>query len=261
MMAEDCLDSQDQILRGEKAFSLLLEILCGLHSPILGETEVFGQFKAFVDTQKTQNNPLFGEHQKWLHFVLTEVKKTRAESLTGMGSQSYGSLLRRHTRDVQSVTICGSGQLAQEVLPWLAQKTQKRVQLVCRSPQKMTHLLETHSELKISSYEQSFIHGEALVIAAPISDELILQLVRRQEGRPQAIYDLRGEDNSLAQKMQEEFPHIEVTSLHQFFAEIEETKKETTFKVQTLKESLLDKALAFVQRTELRPLGWDDLCA
>ncbi len=50
-------------------------------------------------------------------------------------------------------------------------------------------------------------------------------------------------------------------SLQQFFAEIEEMKKDTDVKIKTLKEHLLEKALAFVQRTELRPLGWDDLCA
>lgn len=261
MMTEDCLDSQDQILRGEKALTLLLEILCGLHSPILGETEVFGQFKAFVENQKTLGNSLFGEHQKWLHFIFTEVKKARAESLTGLGSQSYGSLIRRHTRDLNSVSICGSGQLALEILPWVTQKTQKQVQLICRTPEKVQHLQEAHSKLKISNYEQTYIHGEALVIAAPISDDMILQLIRRQEGRPRAIYDLRGEENSLISRVQQEFSHIEVMSLHQFFAEIEETKKETSLKVDSLKEGFLQKALAFIQRTELRPLGWDDLCA
>ena len=95
----DELTSEDQILRGEAGLSLLLEILCGLHSPIVGETEVFGQFKSFIDGRKALNDSLFADHQKWLSFVLTEVKRTRAEHLVGIGSQSYGSLLRRHTKN------------------------------------------------------------------------------------------------------------------------------------------------------------------
>jgi glutamyl-tRNA reductase len=50
-------------------------------------------------------------------------------------------------------------------------------------------------------------------------------------------------------------------TLQQFFSEIEETKKDRQTKIQQVKEYLMEKALAFTQRTELRPLGWDDICA
>src|SRR5262249_28120143 len=33
-----------------QAYGLLLEILCGLRSPMVGETEVMGQFKSFLRT-------------------------------------------------------------------------------------------------------------------------------------------------------------------------------------------------------------------
>lgn len=255
----EVFQKEDQILRGEAALSLLLEILCGLHSPIVGETEVFGQFKNFIESRKQAGDVLFGDHQKWLQFVLAEVKKTRAEHLVGIGSQSYGSLLRRYAKDVEDITICGSGHLAQEILPWLAHK--KSMQVLCRDVSKMENFAAKYENLSVNNYNDSYVHGEAMVIAAPLTDTRVLELISRQETRPRFIFDLRGEENNLAKSLAAHFPHVSLMGLHQFFAEIEENKKETDQKIQALKQSLLDKALAFMQRTELRPLGWDDLCA
>ena len=255
----DIIEPEDTVLRGEKALSLLLEILCGLHSPIIGETEVFGQFKLFVESRKQAQDPLFGDHQKWLNFVMAEVKKTRSQHLVGLGSQSYGSLLRRYTKDMDSVTICGSGHLAQEILPWLGLK--KSNEVICRDPAKMQVFAEKYNNLTVSTYNDAYIHGEALVIAAPLTDERIVELMIKQDTRPTAVYDLRGEDNRLAEIVAAQFPHVAFMGLHKFFAEIEETKKDTTTKLEALKAALLERALAFTQRTELRPLGWDDICA
>lgn len=255
----DYLEQDDQILRGEQALSLLLEILCGLHSPIVGETEVFGQFRNFVESRRQVDDILFGEHQKWLKFVMAEVKRTRAEHLVGIGSQSYGSLLRRYTKEMEHVSLCGSGHLAQEILPWLAHK--KSLQVICRDPSKLQGFSDKYNNLTVATYNDSYVHGEAMVIAAPLTDARILELMHKQETRPGAIFDLRGEDNNLASLLTAQFPQVSLLGLHQFFAEIEETKKDTHSKLLTLKEHLLEKSLAFMQRTELRPLGWDDICA
>lgn len=255
----EVLEPDDQILRGEKALSLLLEILCGLHSPIVGETEVFGQFKTFVDSRKQANDPLFSEHQKWLNFILAEVKKTRSEHLVGLGSQSYGSLLRRYTKDQDSVTICGSGQLALEILPWLAHK--KSVQIICRNPTQLQSVANKFENLTLSTYNEALVQGASMIIAAPVGDARIMELLHKKNSCPTTVYDLRGEENSLQALAGAHLPSLEVMSLSRFFGEIEETKKETQVKLQAVKAYLFEKALSFVQRTELRPLGWDDLCA
>lgn len=255
----DALKAEDQILRGEKAISFLLEILCGLHSPIVGETQVFGQFRQFVDERKKMEDALFGDHQKWLNFTMAEVKKIRTEHIVGLGSQSYGSLIRRNTKDLDSVSVAGSGQLAMEILPWLAHK--KTVQMICRDPNKLQAFSHKYDNLDLTTYNNAFIHGEALVIAAPISDERIVELLNKQDTRPKFIYDLRGEDNHLAEIVASQFPHADYMGLHKFFAEIEENKKDTTLKIEAVKRVLLERAIAFKNRTELRPLGWDDICA
>ena len=38
----------------EAAYAHLLEVVCGLHSPIVGETEVLHQFKVFADGLPTE---------------------------------------------------------------------------------------------------------------------------------------------------------------------------------------------------------------
>lgn len=256
---QDEFEHEDQILQGERALALLLEILCGLHSPIVGETEVFGQFRQFVETRKSTGDTLFADHQKWLNFIFSEVKKTRAAHLTGGGSQSYGSLVRRYTKDLNSASICGSGQLALEILPWLTEKN--TVQIVCRDPAKIQNITRKYANLAVDTYSESLIQGEALVIAAPLDDSMILELLRRQSGRPSMIYDLRGEENTLAALLEQEGSPVQYISLQKFFSEIEENKKESQQRVQKIKALLLEKAREFNHRTELRPLGWDDLCA
>lgn len=252
------LQKQDQILKGEEALSFLLEVLCGLHSPVVGETEVFGQFKLFIEARKGLQEPLFADHQKWLQFILAEVKKVRSEHLVGIGSQSYGSLLRRHTKTVETVSICGSGHLAQEILPWLAHK--RSLHLVCREPAKLQAWAEKYNNLQVSPYTAPQLFGEALIVAAPLSDSRIVDLLH-QAPEVRFVYDLRGEENSLPSLISTHFPKVQLMGLQKFFAEIEETKKDTHAKIQLVKNHLFEKALAFMQRTELRPLGWDDLCA
>lgn len=256
---QDLFASDDQILMGEQALSFLLEVLCGLHSPILGETEVFGQFKNFVELRRQQKDALFSDQQKWLQFIFTEVKKARSEFLVGIGSQSYGSLLRRYAKNFDGVTLCGSGHLVQEILPWIANK--KNVQIICRNPKKAYDLKDIKPSFRVNTFDDAYVHGEALVIAAPLEDSVVLNLLNRQDTRPKAIYDLRGEKNNLAQLINEHFPQVTYCSLSDFFGEIELAKKETIQKISELKVSLAERALAFTQRTELRPLGWEDICA
>ncbi|MGZ3818213.1 MAG: hypothetical protein ACXWRZ_16245, partial [Bdellovibrio sp.] len=240
---KEYLEKEDQVLRGEEALSLLLEILCGLHSPIVGETEVFGQFKNFVDSRKQIEDWIFCDQQKWLQFIMAEVKKTRAEHLVGLGSQSYGSLLRKYTKEIKTVSVCGSGHLAQEILPWLSQK--ESLQVLCREPAKLQSFEQKYkyNNLNITSYQTSDNQCEAIVIAAPLSDEQILQLVAKQSDNLSAIFDLRGEENNLPSLLSLQNPSVSFMGLNQFFAEMEETKKDTQMKIQTIKQSLFEKAV------------------
>src|SRR5260221_8259196 len=78
-----------------QAYRLLLEILCGLQSPMLGETQVMGQFKVFLSG--------LGQDHAWLNRLgqrlLADARDVRTEYLQGLGSRSYGSAVRRYLAD------------------------------------------------------------------------------------------------------------------------------------------------------------------
>ncbi|RYZ70147.1 MAG: hypothetical protein EOP09_06555, partial [Proteobacteria bacterium] len=158
------LEETDEIFSGSAAFAFLLEIICGLHSPVVGETEVLGQFKNFaagaIENESSMNPPL----RQFLQALLLNAKVMRAEHLVGLGSQGYGSLVRKLSKSESSVTLMGSGQLVEEILPWLAK--QKSLQVVCRNPHKAARFQEKYPSLKVAQTETVTEVYSCVVIAA-----------------------------------------------------------------------------------------------
>ena len=247
----------DEILAGPNAMGFLLEVLCGLHSPVLGETEVLGQFKNFVQSRRDAGDFLFSENQKWLNFLMTEAKRVRSEFVNGLGSNSYGSLIRRHTRESKSVSLLGAGQLAREILPWMS--TKKSMQVVSRDPSKLQVFAEKWAHLKLETYAQPSDLNEVLVIAAPITDSVILDLLQKNGSKTLRIFDLRGEDNQLPTLLAN--TKWKVHSLNDLFSELNVSCKENQEKIKAIKNIITERVVQFTERSELRPLGWDDLCA
>ena len=246
----------DLVLTGAEAFNYLIEVLCGLHSPIVGETEVLGQFRLFVESRKNLGDSAFFENQKWLQFVFSEVKRIRTEHLVGVGSHSYGSLLRRYCKENDDITVLGAGHLAGEILPWLAHK--KNLQVITRSPDKALPFKNKIPQLEVNTFKNKSILGEVVIIAAPVSDEWIVEQVTSSENKVKTIYDLRGEENQLENLLK---GHTDVLPLYEFFKTLEHHKIELQQKIQQIQDIIRERSLAFVNRIELRPHGWDDICA
>ena len=62
--------------------------MSGLESPVLGETEIFGQFKTQVLPQLDEDkNTKFKEP---IQFILSMVKQIRSKHFVGQGAQTYG---------------------------------------------------------------------------------------------------------------------------------------------------------------------------
>ncbi len=241
--------SDDLLLQGEAALQELIEVLCGLHSPIVGETEVFGQFKIFIEQSKIQ--------AKWLQFILAEVKKVRSQHMIGLGAHSYGSLLRKNLKSSDSISMIGSGHLSLEILPWLAQK--KSLHIACRQPQKMLEMQKKYSHLQVTEIQTALNWLDSLIIAAPISDQQIVHILKTN--LVHEVYDLRGEENSLVEIINDFFPNIKIVPLKGLFAELEQCRTSYHEKMQQIKSLIQLRSIEYFQRTELRPLGWDDLCA
>src|SRR6187402_880925 len=83
-------------LQDEAASAHLLEVICGLGSPIVGETEVMSQFKAFAAGLTPEHAALRDMSER----LLADARTVRARFLTGLGSRSYGSAVRRHIKGV-----------------------------------------------------------------------------------------------------------------------------------------------------------------
>ncbi len=249
-------EEDDQILRGSKALGFLLEVLTGLQSPVLGETEVFGQFRLFIEARRQAGDPLFSENRRWLNFLLTEVKRIRTSHIGGLGSNSYGGIVRAQTKTLDQISVLGTGHLAKEILPWL---TQKQLKLVGRQPEKMVLADYKFKNLCMETYGQLTGLGQAVVIAAPLQDEELMRLVNTYGSELRKIFDLRGESNQLKSLLSQ--TAIEVSSLDDMFAELAGSRKDNEEKVTAAKKVILQRVDQFMERSELRPMGWDDICA
>ena len=221
-----------QVYHGKDAYRFLLEIGCGLHSPMVGETEVFGQFRKLVDEVKSSSHSAHAWLADVLEQIRLDIKKIRARHLVGLGSQSYGSLIRKKTKSADGVSIIGGGHLAQEILPWLA-KHPGSVSVLVRN-------LEKHEQ---SQQEFAFAqwldlhHSEALenlqpavVVAAPMTGVEITAKLKASPEKPSVVYDLRGEAED--DPISDEFA---VETLNQLFSQIQYHRKQAEQKISMAK--------------------------
>ena len=228
----------DEFFVGHEAYRFLLEIVCGLHSPITGETEVMGQFKIFAQTWTNLEPRRISLVQR----LLNDAKTLRARYLSNLGTQSYGSWLRKNMV-ASRIHVIGAGHLAQEILPYL--EKQATVTIHTRRPTNA----RVHADVRGLS-EGAFDEG-ALVIAAPLS---AAEITTWLNGRvPKQIFDLR--DNSATDVV------AGATSLDAIFKHIEQTKERLIPVIEVIRTEIAERAARLAALEKVRPQGWDDLCA
>jgi len=245
------LVSEDaQLHGGFEAHRKLVEICSGLQSPLFGETEVFGQFKAFRESQAF--------HPKWeslLTAVEDDVRKLRRKFLTDLGPQSYGSLARRHLPSGSQVIVVGAGRLARDLMPWL---TEMKVRVVARHPEKTADWLPVSaSTLGLSLLNSTIaeLAGAHWIVAAPVSNEELESLW--SANAPGLVLDFRG-DQCFSQTPERASSYLGLRALYQ---ELEAVKQ--------LHERKKKEAISFAheltkrheQSVVHRPFGWEDAFA
>lgn len=101
---------------GEAAYEKLLGIACGLDSRVVGETEVYAQIKAAW--RKQRGNSLI---DGLLTRLFEDTRFIRSNYLTGIGGQSYATLIRKYLQpdDSSHLLIVGAGDLAASLVPML----------------------------------------------------------------------------------------------------------------------------------------------
>lgn len=212
---EHLLETAD-VYNGSEAVQFLMEIASGLHSPMVAETEVFGQYRKFI-TEADYSQCDWGS---WLSSTLEQirisVKRVRHQHLIGVGSSSYGSLVRKKTRGSSEINFIGAGLLVKDILPWLA-KFPGSINVFCRNPEKAQSELLEYNFINIKSIaELAAEQSGSLVICAPIPAG---DLHGKTGPNLQKVIDLRGESANDPIKT-----HCEVESLGELFNQIEKNK-------------------------------------
>lgn len=222
-----------EVYRDEDALLFLLQVLCGLKSPVLGETEVLGQFKAY--THSLSEDHLLRSDPALLPFLLATVKEARTKFLSATGSLTYGQIVRRWVKDHPAVTLYGYGSLGSEIYPWIREKTSC---VVVRSPR------VGESAIPFSTIGAP---ASACVIAAPLEDSVVEGLSIRS-----FVVDLR--DRALRSSDR-------LKNLGDLFREIREMRRHREESVPRCEEFLRAKSAEFGARHRIRPFGWEDLCS
>lgn len=236
--------------RGLDAHRALVEICSGLHSPLFGETEVFGQFRAFRDVA-----PLGPQWETMLNAVEEDVKKLRRRFLTELGSQSYGSLARRHLPAGSRVVVVGSGRLAKDLLPWLQGQD---VTLAARSPEKSLEWLPKEARaVKLSDLSEATtqLRGAHWIIAAPLSnEELEGYWVTNPAG---IVLDLRG-DQRFASTPANAHAYLGLRALYQELEAVKQLHERKRREAMSFAHELSQRHANSVVH---RPYGWEDAFA
>ncbi len=242
------------VLRGEEAYRFVLEVICGLHSPLIGETEVAGQFKNAV---AAFNAPAGSFFAKTFKALFEDAKKIRDAHLKDLGSQSYGSVLRREIRGLRNVHILGAGHLVQEILPWVMKDGLQltiHVRDVVKASRELAEKLgtETFAKLRLAPIGARVEACDALVIAAPVTSEF----VSSWSGGAGFVADLRSDSA---------FDRLacfdRVLELGAFMSRLSENQALVLERKRLALAAIANAALERARTVEYRPFGWEDVCA
>ncbi|PYS24202.1 MAG: hypothetical protein DMF72_06650 [Acidobacteria bacterium] len=247
-----------EIFRGQQAYRFLLEVICGLNSPIVGETAVMGQFKEFLLSAKFPKNHWGSFLRQLATNLMIDAKRIRHNHLQGIGSQSYGSLVRQQVKGIPAVAVLGAGKLAREILPWLIGKTKVRV--FYRNYEHAKDLLEIYPEIDLVKYSDADArwpqNEAALVIAAPLSAGEVSRWRGMQRATFNKCLDLRGEAASDPVS-----GDGDVIKLHELFEALRTERKRLEGHVEAARAEIKQLVQRQSQQAQFRPFGWEDLCA
>jgi glutamyl-tRNA reductase len=247
-----------EIYEGQAAYNFLLEVICGLRSPLVAETAVMGQFKEFCASARFPMNEWGAFLRRLTSDLLVDAKRVRSRHLEGLGSQSYGGMVRQHLKGVPSVVVLGAGQLAEEILPWIAGKTD--VTVCARNLEHAKALTEQFEEIHLAQFTVGEPIDEtretAIVIAAPIKAVDVETWMKAQATPLVKVIDLRGEAES--DPIHSSLP---VIRLSEMFAALRNERPKLIARVAAARDEITKAAQRLIEQAQFRPFGWEDLCA
>ncbi len=271
MLNSSTQKSSWDLLEGEQAYSFLIEVLAGLHSPMVGETEVLGQFKNQIQLQKEVANFF----SPWLSWVFEDIKKVRTQFLQNTGTQTYGSWVRTLIPRERPLLILGAGQLCEKIFPYV-QSIEHPIGIVTRNKSKVKELLLNFSlnyEDNISDFimtkkrnengilNQTIVKNHFfevdIIVAAPIANEKLQTWISSQNLSINNYLDLRAEHEPIKNLNQKGF----VIGLQEFFKLQEKQKINLQKRKIEAQQFIQQLARSRFEYCFHRPWGWDDVCS
>lgn len=233
-----------------RAYRLLLEILCGLQSPMIGETQVVAQFKGFLAALPQEHVWIRSTGQR----LLADARQVRTAHLQGLGSRPYGSAVRRCIEPPDTPVLIGTGKLAAEILPYVAEAGRTvhqwgRAALLQTLPGVCYRALES-----LDSFPGTDA-ATVIIVAAPAPSSTIARVAAAYRGVTRVV-DLRAEAE--ADPFVTPVPRV---TLRDLFALMDDANRSVLTQIQAARAEIADRSRRYEQRDEVRPFGWDDLCA
>ena len=236
------------VYRGFKAYSFLLEIVCGLHSKLFGESEVQAQFKDRFSEERITNLPLSHFLLKLKNQILEHSKIIRSSYLTGIGRQSYGGLCEKYIHNQIKVHLFGTGNLAESLLPYLV-NNEREVILYGRNDSRMDRL-KRQFVIKTKYWDEYKCDTQAVIIASSVFPESMFSKISKSA----MIIDFREKDFSkVSSKNINYIPfHSMLLSIHDTTESISLLKPQVFQKIDQLTHLREDEQLHIMN-------GWEDL--
>ena len=212
---KDISNESFYFLSGHDALVHMCKVASGIDSQVLGEQEIFGQFK--IAYKKAKDIKIVGKNLSYLSEKAIQIsKKARSETNIGLNSLSVSGLALKLVRNIfenpheQNVLVVGAGSLAQNVIENLYKKGINKIKSVNRTIRK----IKLHNSYEIVSASLDALHDQlenADIVIASSSTELPLigkgaieNALRIRRNKPMLLIDL-----GVPRNIEEEIRNIE----------------------------------------------------
>lgn len=265
------LEAATEVHEGPRAYAFLLRLACGLESRLPGETEVLGQLKQCWVAFEASRPLLAQQLRPFMQSLFRDVKDVRSRFLSGLGSASYGSLVRRLLDAPGApgpVLLIGAGQLAESVAPWLrgselwlANRSEQRAQQLAgrlrqRNPDRPVRVIESGAEAELAAWRTA----RDVVVCVP--GDAALDVARTQAWRaPRAqrgqLIHLGIDDSGDASDWAGAPAMLNLSALYALMQQHDELRRAQLARAErACTERSLLRALG---HSDSEPHGWEDL--
>jgi len=211
----DIPDTSFYFLYDQDALVHMSKVASGIDSQVLGEQEIFGQFKRAISIAK-ETNVISSKLLSYSDKVLEIVKKTRTKTDIGLNPLSVSGLSLKLIKNIfenpkdQNVLILGAGNLAQAVIDNLHKSGITNVKAINRSVKKIT-ISESLQiiPLALNKLHDELEHSDVVIASAAteiplIGKGAIENALKARKNKPMLLIDL-----SVPRNIEEEIKEIE----------------------------------------------------